>query len=285
MRLHLAASALALGIASVSFSATPESIARKAANDATNRALASFRSSDKVARGALLLDLVELESTLPTPADPLLLGTQLATILGAYQQRLTEGLDVALDLAATEHADAMTAFSTATAGTEPFPRDLLAGGGGAADRLRDGLRSLAAKSVAKTRKRLVQTQAAIRSAGVRTLIRLEPPKATHEQGPNNAGTIPVGETPLTIDVLVALSAVDSLAGGFVAAQGQCEPTRGDVSVELDGSDGQSQVATPIEKLRRWSTIFGELDVVDAGGEVVVARQGDGAAATAAIGVP
>jgi hypothetical protein len=287
MRLHLAASALALGIASVSFSATPESVARNAANDATNRALASFRTSEKVARAALDLDLGELEATLAPPVDPLALGAQLATILGTFQGSLSAGLDAALDLGATEHADAMTAFSAATNGA-PFPRDVLAGGGGAADRLRDGLRALAAKSLAKARKRLLRTQTAIRvAAEMRTLIRLEPPRGTHEQGPNNSGTIPFGDTPLTIDVLIAFSPEDSIAGGYIVAGGQCDPILGDVALELEGSDGDSQTVSPNASLRRWSAMFGDIaiDLVDTGNEVLVVRQGSGAAATAAIGVP
>ena len=285
MRMRLAASALALGIAGPSFAATPAADARSAANDATNRALTSYRSSDKVARGALELDLTELETTLALPVDPLALGAQLAGILAAFQASLTEGLDVALDLAATEHAAAMTAFATATGGVEPFPRELLAGGGGAADRLRDGLRALAAKSVVKARKRLTKTQAALRELGFRTLIRLEAPKGTHEQAPNNNGTIAFGETPLTIDVLIAFSPADSVAGGFVVSGGQCNPLQGDVTLDLDGSDGQGQVVTPNAEQQRWSAVFGEIDLVDAGGEVLFVRQGTGAAATSAIGVP
>ena len=285
MRLHLALLALALGIATASHSATPESVARKAANDATNRALASFKSSEKAARSALDQGLGELEAGLAPPLDPAALTTQLATSLSAFQAALTAGLDPALDRAAADHADAMTAFQTATASAAPFPGDLLAGGGGAADRLRDGLRALAAKSVAKARKRFGGTQAAILAAGFRTRIRLEPPRGVREQAPNVAGTIPFGDTPLTIDVLVAFSPADSVTGGFVVAGGQCDPARGDVAVELDGSDGQSSSAIPNDILHRWTVGLGVVDLVDRGNEVLVARQGDGAAATAVIGVP
>jgi hypothetical protein len=86
------------------------------------------------------------------------------------------------------------------------------------------------------------------SVAARTLIRLEAPK-THEQGPNNDGTIAVGETPLTIDVLIAFSRADSIAGGFIVSGGQSNPLQGDVTIDLDGSDGQGQ-REPAPRRRR-----------------------------------
>jgi hypothetical protein len=278
---------LCLGLAAaapaVARAATPTAEARKAANAAVDAAFAGFKVAEKQARDALDADLTAFETTVVAPADPVAVAPAFGAPIASLQVDLTDALDAALEQAAAAHSDAMTAFRAATA--EPFPRDLLAGGGGAADRLREGLRTAAAKSLAKARKRLAKTTAVLQAAGLRTLVRLEVPRPKQEVGPNVAGTIPVGEPPLTIDVLVAMSVADPIAGGVVFASGQCRASIGDVEASLDGSDGQSATTTPDGETNRWTVFFGAPDLVDAGGEVLVVRQGTGAATTAAIGVP
>jgi hypothetical protein len=267
--------------------ATPASEARRAANAAVDAALAGFRGAEREARRAFEADLAAFEASLAAPAVPLTTAAALGAPIEALQRALVEALDAALEQAATAHAAAMTDFANATAFAEPFPRDLLVGGGGAADRLRDALRPAAAKSAAKARKRLGQTFALLKAAGLRAAVRLEPPRPSQEQAPNVNGSSAVLTPPLTIDVLVALSQAGQTAGGVLFAGGQAQATFGTVHLLLDGSDFQTDDATPDPATRRWSALFGELDLVDAGGEVLTAEQavGAGAAVMAAIGIP
>jgi hypothetical protein len=278
--------ALALGAPPPGEAATPAGTARKAANAAVDAALAGFRAAEKQARRSLDADLAAFEAGLgPVPADPLVTLAALAPPLEAFQRALTAALDAALDAAAADLATAMTDFATATAFVEPFPRDLLLGGGGASDRLRDELRGAAAKSVAKARKRLDGTVPLLRDVGLRATFRLEPPRSTHEQGPNVNGAIPFGAPPLTFDVLIGLSQPVGVQGGALFAGGQCEAALGTVDLEVEGSDGFSAQAAPDAAAGRWGVHVGALDLVDAGGEVLVARQAGGPATTAAVGVP
>jgi hypothetical protein len=277
---------IALAASPPARAATPEKVAQKAADAAVAEALASYRTAEKIARASFDSALGAFEATLgPTQPDPIEVIGSLSITVSELQGDLSAALDGALIQAGNAHADAMTAFSAETGGLEPFPLDLLMGGGGAADRLRDGLRSAAAKNNARTRKRLAKTIAELRKTGLRAVFRLEHPRATVELAPNPTGAFPIGEAPLTIDVLIALAADEPLAGGVVFASGQAESSHGLVAVALAGSDTQDLDVSPSFSEDRWNATFGAIDLVDAGGEVVSVQQGTGARSLAAIGVP
>jgi hypothetical protein len=279
--------ALAAGPSPGADAATPAGEAKQAANAAVDAALGGFRAAEKQARRTFDAELSAFEATLVPPAIPLATAPALAAPIEALQRALTAALGAALQEAAAAHAQTLTDFASATGFAEPFPRDLLAGGGGAADRLRDELRAGAARSVAKARKRLDRTLPLLRAAGLRATLRLEPPRPALEQAPNPGGSSASLVPPLTFDVLIGLSQADQTAGGVVFAGGQAQAMFGTVDVLIDGSDFQTDQATPDPVANRWSVIFGELDLVDAGGEVLIAQQpaGTGAAAMAPIGVP
>jgi hypothetical protein len=273
--------AVALAAPSPARAKTPEAIARKAAKTATASALKLFQAEAILARNEFKAAMTAFEATLGAAPDPLATTSALAEPIAALQRGLVEAMTPALEAATSAHRDAFTEFGNAN-----FPRDLLAGGGGAADELRDGLRAISARTIFQARKRLEGTIGELREVGLRATIRLEPPRLEAESIPNVNTLTPFLQPPLTIDLLIGLSPDSDNLGGALFAGGQADPEKGDVAVAIDGSDGASGTATVDVGTRRWGVLFGELDPVDEGNEAVIATQGtDAPSVMAVIGVP
>jgi len=269
----------------------PESVASKQFAKVVQQQLATLKATLKAAEADTLLGLAGIDAA--AKGDVVVpvatVAEVLADILDDYQVTVGDALADIYSEVGTQSNALLDELDAQVGLVNGYPDAFHPGCAGAADVLRDKARKLVEKSTARIRKRALKTRLVVQTAlDYRVSVRLEPVRARREHMPNAGALLFDNNTPLTVDVAVAVSTAADPADARIALAGQADHNDGDVSLSLSGTDSQLGVtATPDTTTQRWSLL---LD--DAGGlfeeqnAVVRATQGAGGSTVVlAVGLP
>jgi hypothetical protein len=269
----------------------PESVASKQFAQVVQQQLATLKATLKTAEVDTLLGLagidVAVKSGVPIPVASVADG--LADILDDYQVTVGDALADVYTEVGTQSNALLDGLDAQVGLSNGYPDAFHPGCAGAADVLRDKARKLVEKSTARMRKRALKTRLVVQKAlDYRVSVRLEPVRARREHMPNVGVLLFDNNTPLTVDLAVAVSTAADPADALIVLAGQADHNDGDVSLSLTGTDSQvGATATPDTTTQRWSLLLDDTGgLFEEQNAVVRATQGAGGSTVVlAVGLP
>lgn len=252
-------------------------------------ALGSTKASMAAAKSGFFVELAAFEAEVKAgtydTADAAALHDALQVFMGGVGQA-TRAAGNAMGLAAT---DALANFSGGAALLGIYPKGLDPGDGGPIDTFRAAVRKAQDKTISAVIKRFGKTRKlAEKEAGIGLTIVLSAPGAVRDLSFDEiSGFFISEESPITVDLLLAVSDLGTASDGIVFLGGTANQNLGALDVLLTGpSDFPDTTDVPTDVFERWSS------VIDGGGAgiaegvyICTATQGTGGSiATGSIGV-
>jgi hypothetical protein len=201
---------------------------------------------------ATVIDAIEVfEDGLPDAADPFASANTLAEALKDYHSSVRELL---LEVSLASNAFWMQALSDFANGVPLngiYPEGLVSGDGGPVDDLRQAVDKHLAKLATSINKRLDKAEKAAEKDGFGLLAWSGPPQGM-VPGESSEALSVSAFPPLSIDVLLSLSALDTAADGRLWVGGSSNSAKVPVSLTVtQGLDTVDSAGVPVSTTQTW----------------------------------